>query len=108
MSSSMWMARSAPLASASRMVCAGALRAGAQHDHLAAVLFLELQRRFQRVGVRLVDLVSQVGFLDPLARGGDAQLRIARGNLLDGDDDLHTRRHRKPWKHRGFPIQNTA
>ena len=85
----MWMARSAPLASASRMVCASALRAGAQRHHFAAVLLLELQAGFQRVSVRLVDLVAEIGFLDPLARGGDPQLRIARGNLLDGNDDFH-------------------
>ena len=48
------------------MVCAGALRAGAQHDHFAAVLFLQEQRFFQRVGVRLVDLEAKVLFFDPL------------------------------------------
>ncbi len=46
----------------------GALRTGAQHDHFAAVLFFQLQRLFERVGVRLIDLEAQVGFLDPLAR----------------------------------------
>ena len=45
----------------------GARGAGAQGDDFAAVLFLELQRGFQRVGVRLVDLEGEVGFLDPLA-----------------------------------------
>ena len=67
----------------------GARRAGAEGDHFAAVLLLELQGFFQGVGVRLVDLVGEIGFLDPLAGGGDAQLRIARGNLLDGNDNFH-------------------
>ena len=55
----------------------------------AAVLFLQLQAGFQRVRVRLVDFVGKIGFFDPLARRRDAQLRIAGGDLLDGNDDLH-------------------
>ena len=51
-----------------------ALGAGAQGDHFSAVLFLEPQPGFQRVGIRLVDFVSQAGFFDPLARSSDAQL----------------------------------
>ena len=69
----MWMARSAPLAS----------------HYFAAVPLLELQAGFQGVRVRLVDFVGEIGFLDPLSGGRDAQLRIARGNLLDGNDDFH-------------------
>jgi len=68
---------------------AGALRTGAQGDDLSTVLFLKLQPGLQCVGIGLIDFVSQVGFFDPLALGGDAQLRIARRNLLDGDDDFH-------------------
>ena len=36
----------------------GARRSGAQRHHFAAVLLLQLQARFERVGVRLVDLVG--------------------------------------------------
>ena len=35
----------------------GARRPGAKRDHFAAVLFLQLQACFERVGVGLVDLV---------------------------------------------------
>ena len=41
----------------------GARRTGAEGDHFAAVLFLELQACFQGVGVRLVDLVGEIGLL---------------------------------------------
>ena len=78
------MARSAPFASASRMVCAARAGPSAERHDFAAVLFLQLQRLFQRVGVRLVDLVAEIDFLDPFAGGVDAQLRVARGHLLDG------------------------
>jgi hypothetical protein len=60
----------------------GPLRRGAQRDYLSAVLFFQLQRGFQRVRVRLVDFVRDVGFLNPLARWRDAELRIARGTCL--------------------------
>ena len=52
----------------------GARRSGAQRDDFAAVLFLQLQSLFERIGVRLVDLVGEVGFLDPLPA------RCAAGN----------------------------
>ncbi len=71
------------------MVCAARSGAGAKSDHFAAVLLLQLQRGFERVSVRLVDLVSEIGLFDPLARRSDPQLRIARGHLLDGNDDFH-------------------
>ena len=45
-----------------------AFRAGAEDDHLAAVLLLELQRLFEGVGVGLVDGVGEVVFVDPLCR----------------------------------------
>ena len=66
-----------------------ARRTGADHDHLAAVLFAQLQGFFQGVGVGLVDLEAQVVFVDPGSGGVDAQRRIAEGNLLDCDRDLH-------------------
>ena len=56
------MARSAPLASASRMVWRRARGTGAERDHFAAVLFFQLQRLFERVGIGLVDLEAQVVF----------------------------------------------
>ncbi len=67
----------------------GALRGRAERDHFAAMLLFQLQSRFERVRVRLIDLISQVGLFDPLARARDAQLRIARRDLLDGDDNFH-------------------
>ena len=56
----------------------GALRPGAQDHHLAAVLFFQLKGFFKRVGVGLVDLEAEAGFVDPRAGSSDAQLRIAR------------------------------
>ncbi len=67
----------------------GAGGSGAQGDHLSAVLFFQLQGFFQGIGVRLIDLVGNVAFLDPLARGCDFKLRIASGNLLDRNDYFH-------------------
>jgi hypothetical protein len=61
----------------------------AQHDHLAAVLFFELQRLFEGIGVRLVHRELQIGFVNPLAVGCNAHRRIALGNLLDCNNDLH-------------------
>jgi hypothetical protein len=52
------------------------------------VLLLELEAGFERVGIGLVDFVGKVGFLDPFSRRGDAQLRIARGDLFNCYDDL--------------------
>ena len=66
-SSSMWMARSAPLARASRMVCERASGPGAKHHHLAAVLFFQLQPFFERIGIGLVDFEAEIGFFDPAA-----------------------------------------
>ena len=51
-----------------------ALRPGAEGDHLAAILFLQLQRLFQRVGVRLVDAIGEVAFVDTLAAGRQGEL----------------------------------
>jgi hypothetical protein len=67
----------------------GARGTGAQRDHLATVFFLELQRFFERVGVRLVDLEAQVGFLDPASGGFHAELRVADGDLLNRNNYFH-------------------
>ena len=71
------------------MVCDDARRTGADHDHLAAMLFAQLQGFFEGVGVGLVDLEAQVVFFDPGSGGVDAQRRIAEGNLLNRDRDFH-------------------
>jgi hypothetical protein len=68
---------------------ADALGAGADDDDFAAVLLLELQGFFEGVGVGLVEGELQVGFVDPLGRSVDADLRIAFGDLFDGYDDFH-------------------
>ena len=88
-SSSTWIARSAPRASASRITCA--TRAGpAEHDHdFAAVLLLEPQRLFERVGVRLVHLEAGVLIADPGLRVVEAGLPLAGGDLLDADGNFH-------------------
>ena len=62
---------------------------GAQRDHLAAVLLFQLQRFFERVGVGLIDLVVQIGFLNPPAGRIYAELRVADGDLLNRNDDFH-------------------
>ena len=86
---STWIARSAPRASASRMHLRGARRTGGAHHDLAAVLLLEPQRLLERVGVRLVELEAGVVVADPGLRLVDAQLPLARHDLLDADGDLH-------------------
>ena len=55
-------------------------------DHFAAVLFLQAQRFFERVAVRLVHFEADVGFFDPVA--GDRKRRVFGGNLFDTDDDF--------------------
>ena len=50
----------------------GAFRTGTKHDHLAAMLFFQEQRLFERIGVRLVDFEAEVLFVDPLAAVIDA------------------------------------
>jgi phosphoribosylaminoimidazole-succinocarboxamide synthase len=49
------------------------------------MLFFQLQRLFERIGIRFVDFKSEIGFLDPLSRGVYMELRVAEGNLLDRD-----------------------
>ena len=77
-SPSTWMARSAPRASASRS--AWVTRAGPAEtdDHFAALLLLEAQRLFERVGVRLVQLEAGVPIADPRPRLVDAHRRASR------------------------------
>ena len=57
------------------MVCAGALRPGAQNDNFAAKLLFQLQAGFERVGVGLVDLPGQIRLFDP--GGGRIHLQLA-------------------------------
>ncbi len=67
----------------------GARRAGAHHNHFAAVFFLELQRRFQGVRVGLVDFVAEIGVLNPAVGRVKTQRRIAGRNLLERNQDFH-------------------
>ena len=60
-------------------------RPGAQGDHFAAMLLLQPQRLFQRESIRLIGLETEVVFLNPAAAGIDTKQRIARGDLLYGD-----------------------
>jgi hypothetical protein len=46
----------------------GARGTGTERDYFSAVLFLELQPCFQGIRVRLVDLIREIGILDPLGR----------------------------------------
>ena len=69
---------------------AGALGSGAENDDFAAVLLLQLQGFFEGVGVRLVHGELEVGFFDPFAGAGDANLSIALGDLFDADDNFHS------------------
>jgi len=71
-----------------------ALGAGADDDDFAAVLLLELKGLFEGVGVGLVEGILEAGLFDPLTGGVDADLRIAFGNLLDCDYDLHSKQPR--------------
>jgi len=64
-----------------------ALRAHGKRGHFPAVLFLQAQRFFERVAVRLVHFEADVGFLDPVS--GDGQRGVFRGNLIDAHDNFH-------------------
>src|SRR6185503_7622284 len=64
-------------------------RAGRADDHFPAVLLLQPQRLFQRVGVRLVQLEAGVLIADPGFLIVDAQLPLARHHLLHTDCYLH-------------------
>src|SRR4030095_2410546 len=67
-----------------------ASRTRTEGNYFSSALLLQLQRFFERVSVRLVDFVAQVRTLNPLAGWVDAQLRVARGHLFDGDNNLHS------------------
>ena len=88
-SSSTWIARSAPRASASRMTCVDPGRPGRADDDLAAVLLLQPQRLFEGVGVGLVHLAARVLLADPAPGLVQARLPLAGGNLLDANGYLH-------------------
>ena len=69
----------------------GALRTHRNRDDFAAVLFLQAQRFFERVGIRLVGFKSDVGFANPRAAIDNRERRIFGGNLLDANADFHER-----------------
>ena len=58
-------------------------------DHFPAVLLLQPQRLFERVGVGLVQLEAGVLIADPGLLVVDAHLPLARHDLLDADGDFH-------------------
>ena len=82
------MPRSAPFASASLIVCLA--RSGPHRDrhHFAAVLFLQAQRFFERVAIRLVRLKADVGLANPRPAFDNGQGRVLRGNLFDANSDF--------------------
>ena len=59
-----------------------ALGPGAEGDDFAAMLFLQLQGLFERVGVGLVDGVGEVGVVDPLAGRCDVSWASRSGTCL--------------------------
>src|SRR5262249_40741511 len=72
-------------------------RPGRADDDLAAVLLLEAQRLFERVGVRLVHLEAGVAFANPRLAVVQARLPLARGHLFDADSYLHRSRTQR-WR----------
>src|SRR5713226_5544457 len=64
-----------------------ALWSQGKRNHLAAVLFLEPQRFFECVAVRLVHLKADVGFANPVS--GNGQRGAFGGNLLYAHEDVH-------------------
>ena len=62
---------------------------GRARDDLSAQLLLEPQALLQRVGVRLVHLITDIGITNPSALFVETRLPVARGNLLDADGNLH-------------------
>ena len=61
---------------------------GYDHD-FAAVLLLQAQRLFERVGVRLVQLEAGILIANPGLRLVDAQLPLAGDDLFDTDCYFH-------------------
>ena len=68
----------------------GPRRTGRADDDFPAVLLLQPQRLFERVGVRLVQLEAGVLVADPGLLIVDAQLPLARHDLLDTNSDFHS------------------
>jgi len=68
-----------------------ALRARTEDDDLAAVLLLQLQRLFQRVGVGLIEGPLKICLFNPPSGGVDADRSIALRHLFDSDHNLHER-----------------
>ncbi len=68
----------------------GPSRAGRHDHHFPAVLLLQPQRLFERVGVRLVQFEAGVLVTDPGLPLVHAQLPLARDDLFDTDGDLHS------------------
>src|SRR5262245_8825062 len=66
-----------------------ARRAERERDHLAAMLLLELQGGLQPVGVRFVDLISQIAILNPRSLFVDPKNRIGLRHLFQTDNDFH-------------------
>ncbi len=64
-------------------------RTGAADHDFPAVLLAQAQRFFQRVRVRLVQLVAGILLTNPRARVVQARLPLAGGHLLDADGNLH-------------------
>ena len=62
-----------------------------QHNHLAAELFLELQRLFESVSVRLVESKLQIAFFNTTWRKSRCRNCASRsGDLFDSYDDFHS------------------
>ncbi len=70
------------------MVCLARSGPIEMRDDLAAVLFLQAQRFFERVRIWLVGLKSDVGFANPRAAVDNRERRIFRGNLLYANADF--------------------
>src|SRR6476659_8278499 len=69
---------------------AGTSGSGRTHHHFSAVLFLETQRFFERVRVRLVQLEAGVLIANPGLRFVDTKLPLACDDLFDADRNLHS------------------
>jgi len=67
----------------------GPRRAGGHGHHLSPVLFLEPQRLFERVGVRLVHLEGQAIVAHPCRALVKADHGVPRHDLLNADKDIH-------------------
>ena len=66
-----------------------ARRPGGAGNDLATVPFLEPQRFFERIGVRLIHLEAGVAVADPDVRLADTQRPFSGDDLFDAHGDLH-------------------